>query len=58
MLHSRRGLEPVSLLEVAWPAVALMLAAGVALLRYKIGVIPVIATCAVLGLLLRLSGLA
>jgi len=44
--------------EVAWPAVALMLAAGVALLRYKIGVIPVIATCAVLGLLLRLSGLA
>ncbi|WP_395056193.1 chromate efflux transporter [Polaromonas sp.] len=44
--------------SVEWPAVVIMLAAGVALLRYKVGVIPVIATCAVLGLLLRLSGLA
>ncbi len=44
--------------SVEWPAVAIMVAAGVALLRYKVGVIPVIATCALLGLLLRLSGLA
>jgi chromate transporter len=43
---------------VEWPAVAIMGAAGLALLRYKIGVIPVIATCALAGLLLRLSGLA
>jgi chromate transporter len=44
--------------EVAWPAVALMLAAALALLRYRVGVIPVIAACALAGLLLRLSGLA
>jgi len=43
---------------VAWPAVAIMAAASLALLRYKVGVIPVIAACAVAGLLLRLSGLA
>ena len=44
--------------SVEWPAVAIMLAAGLALLRYKAGVIPVIAACALIGLLLRLSGLA
>ncbi|MFN3569142.1 MAG: chromate efflux transporter [Polaromonas sp.] len=44
--------------SVAWPAVALMVAAGVALLRYKVGVIPVIAACGLAGLLLRLAGLA
>ena len=44
--------------NVAWPALAIMLAAGVALLRYKVGVIPVIAACALAGLLLRWSGLA
>ncbi|MDP2817486.1 MAG: chromate efflux transporter [Polaromonas sp.] len=44
--------------SVEWPAVAIMGAAGLALLRFKVGVIPVIATCALLGFLLRLSGLA
>lgn len=44
--------------SVEWPAVALMVAAGVALLRYKAGVIPVIAACGLAGLLLRLTGLA
>jgi chromate transporter len=34
-----------------------MVAAGVALLRYRVGVIPVIAACALAGLLLRLTGL-
>jgi chromate transporter len=43
---------------VAWPAVMIMVGAGVALLRYKVGVISVIAACALAGLLLRLSGLA
>jgi chromate transporter len=43
---------------VAWPAVVLMVLAGVALLRYKAGVIPVIAACGLAGLLLRLAGLA
>lgn len=41
-----------------WPALLIMVAAGVALLRYKVGVIPVIAACALAGLLLRISGLA
>jgi chromate transporter len=44
--------------NLEWPALALMLAAGIALLRYKLGVIPVIAACALAGLLLRWSGLA
>jgi chromate transporter len=44
--------------NVAWPSLAIMAAAGVALLRYKVGVIPVIAASAVAGLLLRLGGLA
>jgi chromate transporter len=44
--------------SVEWPALAIMLLAGVALLRYKVGVIPVIAVCALAGLLLRWSGLA
>ena len=42
--------------NVEWPALALMLLAGVALLRYKVGVIPVIGVCALAGLLLRWSG--
>jgi chromate transporter len=45
-------------LAIAWPALAIMLLALVALLRYKAGVIPVIVTCALAGLALRLSGLA
>ncbi|RYF39583.1 MAG: chromate transporter, partial [Comamonadaceae bacterium] len=44
--------------NVAWPAVAIMMAASVALLRYKVGVIPVIAACGLAGLVLRLTGLA
>ncbi|MDP3828554.1 MAG: chromate transporter, partial [Polaromonas sp.] len=44
--------------NVAWPALAIMAAASLALLRYKVGVIPVIAASALAGLLLRLSGLA
>jgi chromate transporter len=35
-----------------------MAAASLALLRYKVGVIPVIAVSALAGLLLRLAGLA
>lgn len=45
-------------LNVAWPALAIMAAASLALLRYKVGVIPVIAASALAGLLLRLAGLA
>ena len=44
--------------NVAWPSLLIMVAAGVALLRYKVGVIPLIGACAVAGLLLRWSGLA
>ncbi len=44
--------------NVAWPSLAIMAAASVALLRYKVGVIPVIAASAAAGLLLRLGGLA
>ncbi len=44
--------------NIEWPALAIMVVAGVALMRYKAGVIPVIAACAVAGLLLRLAGLA
>jgi len=44
--------------SVAWPSLLIMVAAGVALLRYKVGVIPLIAACAAAGLLLRWSGLA
>jgi chromate transporter len=43
---------------VDWAALALAAAAAVALLRYKAGVIPVIAGCAVVGLVLRLVLLA
>jgi chromate transporter len=44
--------------EVEWAALVIMAVASVALLRYKAGVIPVIAASALAGLLLRLSGLA
>ncbi|OOG37159.1 chromate efflux transporter [Polaromonas sp. A23] len=44
--------------RMEWPALLIMVAAGVALLRFKVGVIPVIGACALAGLLLRLSGLA
>jgi chromate transporter len=39
-----------------WPAALIAIGAAVALLRYKAGVIPVIGSCALLGLLLKLSG--
>ncbi len=41
-----------------WIALALIVAAALALWRFKWGVIPVIAACALAGLLLRFSGLA
>jgi len=41
-----------------WISLLLAAAAAVALLRYKIGVIPVIAGCALAGLVLRLAGWA
>ena len=44
--------------RVDFYALAITAGAAVALLRYKRGVIPVIAACALAGLLLRLSGLA
>jgi chromate transporter len=44
--------------QIDWAALLLALAAGVALIRFKVGVIPAIAACAVAGLLLRLGGLA
>jgi chromate transporter len=44
--------------SVDWISLLIAATAAVALLRYKIGVIPVIAGCALSGLLLRLAGLA
>ncbi|HYW55486.1 MAG TPA: chromate efflux transporter [Polaromonas sp.] len=44
--------------NVEWPSVLLMVAAAIALLRFKVGVIPVIAASALAGLLLRWAGLA
>jgi chromate transporter len=44
--------------RVDWVALALAAAAAVALLRFKLGVIPVIAGCALAGLVLRLAGWA
>jgi chromate transporter len=41
-----------------WIALAIAAAAAVALIRFKAGVIPVIAACAACGLLLRLAGWA
>jgi len=41
-----------------WIALALAAGAAIALLRFKVGVIPVIAGCALAGLVLRLSGWA
>jgi chromate transporter len=44
--------------HVDWAALAIAAAAATALLRYKVGVIPVIAACALAGLVLRLAGWA
>ncbi|MCR6654106.1 MAG: chromate efflux transporter [Cellvibrionaceae bacterium] len=43
--------------SLEWPAVAIALAAGIALFRYKLGVIKVIAACALLGLAVTFVGL-
>ncbi len=40
-----------------WPSALIALAAAIALLRFKRGVVEVIAACAVIGLLLKLAGL-
>ena len=45
------------LMRVDWAAVAILALAAAALLRFKVGVIPVILGCAVAGLVLQLSGL-
>jgi chromate transporter len=42
--------------NIDWRALAMVAAATVALLRFKVGVIPVIAACALTGLALRLAG--
>jgi chromate transporter len=44
--------------HIDWAALAIAAAAAVALLRFKAGVIPVIAACALAGLALRLAGWA
>ena len=40
-----------------WPSALIALAAAIALLRYKRGVVEVIGACAVIGLLLKLAGM-
>jgi chromate transporter len=54
-LHTPAGATSA---QVDWVALALAAAAAVALLRFKLGVIPVIAGCALAGLVLRLAGWA
>jgi chromate transporter len=46
----------LSMGQIDWFALGLALAAGVALIRFKVGVIKVIAACALLGLAWRLMG--
>jgi len=54
----KTGTTGASISELDWAALALALIAVVALLRYKLGVIAVIAACALTGLGLRLAGWA
>jgi chromate transporter len=54
----RAGAAGWSASDIDVVALVLMLLAALALFRFKLGVIPVIAGCAVAGLLLRLAGLA
>src|SRR3989442_2388499 len=49
----RKGVSGAWWSLLDWPALAIMVVGGVALLRYKVGVIPVIAASALAGLLLR-----
>jgi chromate transporter len=37
-----------------WPSLLIGVAAGIALFRFKVGVIPVVLTCGLIGLTLRL----
>ncbi|MEJ8835618.1 chromate efflux transporter [Ramlibacter sp. AN1133] len=55
LVHIALARHPLGL-PVDAVALALALAAAVALLRFKAGVIPVIASCALVGMVLRLAG--
>jgi len=52
------SLELPVLASANWPAIALALAAILALFRLRLGVLPLLGGCAVIGILLRLAGLA
>ena len=54
----RESANATLLARIDFVALAIAAAAAVALLRYKVGVVPVIAACAVAGLVLRLVGWA
>ena len=54
----RNGATGSFISRLDWPALLLALFAALALLRYKLGVIPVIVVCALTGLGLRLLGWA
>ena len=60
LVHIARGPAAAGApgLGLDWVALGLAAAAAVALLRYRLGVIPVIAGCALCGLVLRLAGWA
>jgi chromate transporter len=51
-----RASPPGGASSIDWMALLIAAAAAVALLRYKVGVIPVIAACALAGLVARLAG--
>jgi chromate transporter len=57
LVHIARDARPPGW-PVDWVALAIAAGAALALLRYKVGVIPVIAACALVGMLLRVAGLA
>jgi chromate transporter len=48
--------ELPKLASVDWLALALSIAAAIAIFRFKVGMIPTLAACCVVGLLLYLSG--
>ncbi len=57
LVHIARDARPPGW-PVDWVALAIAALAALALLRYKMGVIPVIAACALAGMVLRISGLS